>query len=573
MVMERKTGVLMPLFSLRRKGDAGIGDLTALEEWIDWAAAHGVGFLQLLPVNALGEDDAPSPYSAISSVALEPLYLSLERIPGMPGSLPPYPEELPPLQLPGGRDLVDYARVRTYKRHWFQIAWKRFEREEEFAPLRAEFETWVQQQGLWLEDFCTFRVASFGFGTIAWWHWPEQNTDVIRRIVNDCPDSRSQKRHQQWLQWLCAREWARVRAHADEKGILLMGDIPIGVSVASSDVFFERYLFDMDWSGGAPAEGNFAEDPFTAKWGQNWGIPLYRWEVMERDGFAWWNRRVRKLAEIFSMYRIDHVLGFYRIYAFPWMPDRNPEFLPLTEDEAAARCGGRRPGFRPRGDWNEQDRRANLAQGDYLLRQLLKAAPGLRVVGEDLGCVPDYVRPDLSYLRIAGFKIPHWEITPQQQVVRGETYNPCSFATYATHDFPPLCNDWDAWNDAVQDAYGAISDPSLSPEVRRAAQQKGRDCARVLCWLADFAGLNHRQCMVSWNPEIKTALIRALLQCNSAYAALMWTELFDIPVRLNTPGTEGGTNWRPRMPFSAAEAAEMEQSAWLSALSAAAGRL
>lgn len=573
MVMERKTGVLMPLFSLRRKGDAGIGDLTALEEWIDWAAAHGVGFLQLLPVNALGEDDAPSPYSAISSVALEPLYLSLERIPGMPGSLPPYPEELPPLQLPGGRDLVDYARVRTYKRHWFQIAWKRFEREEEFAPLRAEFETWVQQQGLWLEDFCTFRVASFGFGTIAWWHWPEQNTDVIRRIVNDCPDSRSQKRHQQWLQWLCAREWARVRAHADEKGILLMGDIPIGVSVASSDVFFERYLFDMDWSGGAPAEGNFAEDPFTAKWGQNWGIPLYRWEVMERDGFAWWNRRVRKLAEIFSMYRIDHVLGFYRIYAFPWMPDRNPEFLPLTEDEAAARCGGRRPGFRPRGDWNEQDRRANLAQGDYLLRQLLKAAPGLRVVGEDLGCVPDYVRPDLSYLRIAGFKIPHWEITPQQQVVRGETYNPCSFATYATHDFPPLCNDWDAWNDAVQDAYGAISDPSLSPEARRAAQQKGRDCARVLCWLADFAGLNHRQCMVSWNPEIKTALIRALLQCNSAYAALMWTELFDIPVRLNTPGTEGGTNWRPRMPFSAAEAAEMEQSAWLSALSAAAGRL
>ena len=80
----------MPLFSLRRTGDAGIGDLTALEEWVDWAAAHGVGFLKLLPVNALGEDDAPSPYSAISSVALEPLYLSLERIPGMPGQLPPY---------------------------------------------------------------------------------------------------------------------------------------------------------------------------------------------------------------------------------------------------------------------------------------------------------------------------------------------------------------------------------------------------------------------------------------------------------------------------------------------------
>ena len=105
-------------------------------------------------------------------------------------------------------------------------------------------------------------------------------------------------------------------------------------------------------------------------------------------------RRIRKLTEVFSMYRIDHVLGFYRIYAFPWMPDRNPEFLPLSEDEAAARCGGRRPGFRPHGDWTEDERRDNLSRGDYLLRQLLKAAPGVRVVGEDLGCVPDYVRPD-----------------------------------------------------------------------------------------------------------------------------------------------------------------------------------
>ena len=572
MVLERKTGVLMPLFSLRRTGDAGIGDLAALEEWVDWAAAHGVGFLQLLPVNALGEDDTPSPYSAISSVALEPLYLTLERIPGMPEKLPPYPENLPPLQQPGGRDLVDYARVRTYKRHWFRQAWKRFESEDAYAPLRAEFDSWVQGQGLWLEDYSTFLVASFGFGTIAWWLWPEQNTDVIRRIVNDSPESRAQKRHQQWLQWLCAREWAQVRAHADARGVLLMGDVPIGVSVASADVFFERYLFDMDWSGGAPAEGNFAEDPFTAKWGQNWGIPLYRWDVMEHDGFAWWGRRVRKLTEVFSMYRIDHVLGFYRIYAFPWMPDRNPEFLPLTPDEAAARCGGRRPGFRPRGDWEESDRRANLAQGDYLLRQLLKAAPGVRVVGEDLGCVPDYVRPDLSYLRIAGFKIPHWEIDDRHQIVRGETYNPCSFATYATHDFPPLCTDWDTWVDAVQDAYGAQCDPSTPPDVRQAAQQKGRDCARVLCWLGDFAGLHHRECLVPWHPGIKDALMRALLGCNSAYAALMWTELFDIPVRLNTPGTEGGTNWRPRMPFTAAEAAGLEQSRWLHQLSQAAGR-
>lgn len=567
MMNQRMKGVLMPIFSLRREGDAGIGDMTALREWIGWAADHGVGFLQLLPVNALGEDDAPSPYSAVSSVALEPLYLSLERVPGMESPLPPYPEDLPPTQLPGGRDFVDYTRVRSYKRYHLTRAWGHFRDEEEYAPLRREFEDWVADQGQWLDDYTVFTVLSRAFGTHAWWRWPVQDADIARRLVAANPETREQQRRQQWLQWLCAREWAEVRALADEKEVLLMGDVPIGISVASSDVFFERYLFDMDWSGGAPAEGNFAEDPFTAKWGQNWGIPLYRWDVMEYDNFAWWARRIRKMAEIFRMYRIDHILGFYRIYAFPWMPDRNPEFLHLTPDEAAARCGGRRPGFRPRPDWTPEDRRANLTQGDQLLSRLLKAAPGLRVIGEDLGCVPDYVRPDLSRLRIAGFKIPHWEIDAKEHIIKGDTYNPCSFATYATHDFPPLCNDWNDWYAHVKAGQDAVLDLSLSPDDIRGTLRTARDCARLLRWLGDYAGLTRKQSLVPWNADIKDALYRALFACRSNYAALMWTELFDHPVRLNTPGTEGGTNWRPRMPFTAAQAAAMPQSAWIKGIS------
>ena len=572
MQLQRMTGVLMPLFSMRREGDCGIGDMMALEEWGRWAGAHGVKFLQLLPVNALSEDDAPSPYSAISSVALEPLYLSPERVPGIELPLPPYPADLPPRQLPGGPDLVDYARVRSYKRYLFNRAFDRFERESCFAELRGEFDRWVQEQGAWLEDFAIFCVLSLTYGTNAWWHWPVQEPAAARAMVHGSEPACRQKRYRMWLQWLCAREWAQVGRVAAECGVLLMGDVPIGVSAASADVFFERHLFDMGWSGGAPAEGNFAEDPFTAKWGQNWGIPLYRWDVMEHDGFAWWSRRLRKLAEIFGMYRIDHVLGFYRIYAFPWMPDRNPEFLPLSGDEAAARCGGNRPGFRPRPDDTPENRRANLMQGDYLLRRLLQAAPGLRVVGEDLGCVPDYVRPDLSRLRIAGFKIPHWEIDSQQRIVKGETYNPCSFATYATHDFPPICNDWNDWFAHVQAGKAAAIDSELAPDRRRELLRVGRDCARVLVWLGDYAGLTPQQAIQPWGPGVKEALFRALFACRSAYAALMWTELFDVPVRLNTPGTEGGTNWRPRMPFTAAQAAAMPQSRWITELSRATQR-
>ncbi len=568
MQMQRMSGVLIPLFSMRRaEGDAGIGDLAALEDWVRWAAEHRVGFLQLLPVNAVGEDDCPSPYSAISSVALEPLYLTLEQVPGMSLPLPPYAEDLPPTQMPGGRDFVDYARVRMYKRYHLKRAFSHFEESTQYAAQRAEFDAWVTAQGTWLQDFAAFRVLSIAFGTNAWWLWPVQDTDVARFIVESTEDSRRQKRYQQWLQWLCAQQWAQVRALADSLGVKLMGDVPIGISVASADVFFERYLFDMNWSGGAPAEGNFAEDPFTAKWGQNWGIPLYRWDVMEKDGFAWWTRRIRKLAEVFKMYRIDHVLGFYRIYAFPWMPDRNQEFLNLTADEAAARCGGRRPGFRPRPDWTAEDRRANLMQGDYLLRQLLKAVPGQLVIGEDLGCVPDYVRPDLSRLRIAGFKIPHWEIDGKQHIIKGQSYNPCSFATYATHDFPPICTDWDEWYSHVKAGEEALTDVTLSPAALREKRRVAEDCARVLCWLGEYAGLSREESLVPWGQGVKDALFRALFACRSAYAAMMWTELFDIPVRLNTPGTVGGVNWCPRMPFTAHQAAQMPQSAWLAAIS------
>lgn len=573
MQMQRMSGVLIPLFSMRRaEGDAGIGDLAALEDWVRWAAEHRVGFLQLLPVNAVGEDDCPSPYSAISSVALEPLYLTLEQVPGMSLPLPPYAEDLPPTQMPGGRDFVDYARVRMYKRYHLKRAFSHFEESMQYAAQRAEFEAWVTAQGTWLQDFAAFRVLSIAFGTNAWWLWPVQDTDVARFIVESTDDSRRQKRYQQWLQWLCAQQWARVRALADSLGVKLMGDVPIGISVASADVFFERYLFDMNWSGGAPAEGNFAEDPFTAKWGQNWGIPLYRWDVMEKDGFAWWTRRIRKLAEVFKMYRIDHVLGFYRIYAFPWMPDRNQEFLNLSADEAAARCGGRRPGFRPRPDWTAEDRRANLMQGDYLLRQLLKAVPGQLVIGEDLGCVPDYVRPDLSRLRIAGFKIPHWEIDEKQHIIQGQSYNPCSFATYATHDFPPICTDWDEWYSHVKAGEDALTDVTLSPAALREKRRVAEDCARVLCWLGEYAGLSREESLVPWGQGVKDALFRALFACRSAYTAMMWTELFDIPVRLNTPGTVGGANWCPRMPFTAQQAAQMPQSAWLAELAADSAR-
>ncbi|MCC8021106.1 MAG: 4-alpha-glucanotransferase [Akkermansia sp.] len=571
MQKKRMAGVLMPLFSLRRENDHGIGDLCALREWVDWAADHGVSFLQLLPVNALGSEPSPSPYSAISSVALEPLYLSLEpwALPGMSERIIFPPEDLPPLMFPAGPDLVDYSRVRLWKKSVLHQAWRAFSSEEEYRMLRPHFRQWALEQGDWLNDFACFSVASHLFGTSDWWKWPEQDPNRVRLIAGEYRDRLD---YEKWLQWLCYYQWKLLRAYAELRGVALMGDMPIGVSMASSDVFFERRNFDMEWSGGAPAEGDFADDPFTGKWGQNWGVPLYRWDEMEKDGFRWWKRRVRRMAEIFSICRIDHILGFYRIYAFPWKPEDNPVYLHLTPDEAAARCGGRRPGFKPCPDDAPQNRRSNLTHGDRLLRVLLEAVPGMRMVGEDLGCVPDYVRPDMSMLRIAGFKIPHWEIE-EGRIIPGSRYNPCSFAVYTTHDFAPFMESWNEWWQGVR-AWLDVRERAEELEERKRNELKNKyeDCRRVLLWFADYCGMQQEKVMSPWTDGVKDKLYRALFSSRSNYTSLMWTELFDEARRLNIPGTVGGCNWRPRMPFTAREAGKLHQSAWLRELIETSGR-
>ena len=166
----------------------------------------------------------------------------------------------------------------------------------------------------------------------------------------------------------------------------------------------------LDWSGGAPPEPTFKDDAFTQKWGQNWGIPLYRWDAMRANNFQWWRERVRAVRRIFHLFRIDHVQGFYRIYAFPWRPRRTNNSFHSIEHQMLERTGGRAPHFVPRDDDTPENREANKREGEEYLRVVLEEAGTARVVGEDLGVVPDYVRPNLRSLGIAGFKIPQWEI-------------------------------------------------------------------------------------------------------------------------------------------------------------------
>src|SRR5581483_9851545 len=149
----------------------------------------------------------------------------------------------------------------------------------------------------------------------------------------------------------------------------------------------------------------FEHDPFVQKWGQNWGLPLYRWDRMGADNFAWWRARVAGVRAFFHLFRIDHILGFYRVYAFPWQPAENADYLPLDADAAQERTNGRLPRFFPQPDDTPENSQRNRESGERYLRAVLKEAGSGNVVGEDLGMVPPYVRPSLAELGIAGYKV------------------------------------------------------------------------------------------------------------------------------------------------------------------------
>jgi 4-alpha-glucanotransferase len=541
--------MLAPVPSLRRKWDFGIGDTESLRQLVDWAAEMRVGILQLLPINETGGDH--SPYNAISSVALEPSLIYLDGL-----------EELSREDMDGARaaipeaiikgDLVDYPAVKLFKRGMLETAFGRFWEAPHEGRRWEAYQEFCREEADWLDDYCQFRwCMDREGGSEEWSVWsmnynrPETARSWIADRLRKAP-ARTERELAffGWVQFVAFEQWREVRAYAEERDVLLMGDVPIGISYCSHDVFFEPQWFDLEWSGGAPPERVFKDDDFAVKWGQNWGIPLYRWDALQADGFRWWKRRIEKLVDVFGVFRIDHILGFYRIYAFPWRPRRNAEFLGLDHEEAKRRTGGKLPGFKPHPDDSKQNRASNLAAGDCYLRAVLEAAGDKAVVGEDLGAVPDYVRPHLKEIGIAGFKIMHWEVAVgkdgEEHPIPGEDYDECGFATYATHDHPPMAKMWEEFRENLDDP---------DPGTRGGAAWN----LRILSEIAGLEVPKDRRSYEPYDREIKWAMLEGLLACNSRYAAFMITDLYGMEERFNIPGTVGGSNWRVRMPFLVAE--------------------
>jgi 4-alpha-glucanotransferase len=529
---KRIAGILVPLFALREEDDLGIGDLGALRRFIDWAAEIGFKLVQLLPINETGADN--SPYNAISAMAIEPTTLHLAANSPEDLTRGDFEAVLADTDLASLRHgEVKYRHVKKLKRRLLEKAFANFSGRSG-KERKLKFLQFCKEEAAWLHDYALFRVLmEENEESAAWTRWPAQHQLIkrARHWVRDLPqDGGAAIKERQnffcYVQWIAHQQWREIKSYAEGREVALMGDIPFGVSYYSADVFARPDEFALDWSGGAPPESYFKDDEFTQKWGQNWGIPLYRWDRMRANNFEWWRERVSAVRSIFHLFRIDHVLGFYRIYAFPWRPRKNKQFLPLDRNQMRERTGGRAPHFAPRDDETSENREANKREGEEYLRVILEESGATRVIGEDLGMVPDYVRPNLRSLGIAGFKIPQWEVH-NDQVTPGNKYERLSVATYTTHDHKPIRALWEE----------AFEHPTETSEQSRS------DLARI----ADFAGLNPKIDRIDFENDFYPAIMEALFKSEAWIAIVMITDLLARKYRFNVPGTAANLNWTRRM--------------------------
>lgn len=305
-------GTQVPVFSLRTRKSAGIGDFGDLKTMIDFVASTGQKVLQLLPINdtTITHTWTDSyPYSCISVFAIHPQYADLHALPELKDAKARAEAEKTRAEL-NALDKIDYEKVNDFKINYLRQI---FNQEGEKIMKTAEYKAFFQDTELWLVPYAQYSYLRDKNGTADFNQWPDYRVwdEAERKALTD-PKAAAYKNVAffYFVQFVLDRQMQEAHEHAKAKGVILKGDIPIGVNRNGCDVWTEPKYFNLNGQAGAPP------DDFSVN-GQNWGFPTYNWFEMLKDGCQWWNRRFKNMARYFDAYRIDHVLGFFRIWEIP----------------------------------------------------------------------------------------------------------------------------------------------------------------------------------------------------------------------------------------------------------------
>ena len=495
----RGAGVAIPVFSLRSKSSFGVGEFNDIRLMVDWAAQTGQSIIQILPINDTTMTNTwqdSYPYNANSTFALHPQFIHLPHV----GELKDK-EAMARFEALGAElntlPNVDYERVNAAKAEYLHVVYaeqgKKTLASKEFKAFMVANEEWLRPYAV----FCALRDAK---GTPDFAQWGSMAKYTKAKAAKYEKEHSDEVAYNYFVQYHLSKQLREVRDYAHSKGVVLKGDIPIGISRTSVDAWVYPELFHMNSSAGAPP------DDFSVM-GQNWGFPTYNWEKMAEDGYAWWKARFVKMAEYFDAYRIDHILGFFRIWEIPLnavnaLLGRFNPALPYSYEEIASygfRFEGWHVGniaetdnvlfvedavqkgkFHPRisayntdcYSWLSDDQKEayNRLYNDFFYRrhndfwkwEALKKLPplteatGMLVCGEDLGMIPDCVPSVMSGEQILSLEIQRMPKDPKVEFGSTYDYPYLSICTTGTHDMNPLRAWWEEDRGVTQRFYNHV---------------------------------------------------------------------------------------------------------------------
>ncbi len=487
----RHGGALVPLFSIPSRESWGIGEIPDLPRFAAWLDLGGLDFVMLLPVNEMANGQN-SPYSAMSAMAIDPIYIALrevEEFTAAGGESSLSNADRAKLDAVRGATRVTYDVIRDLKSRALATAFQRFEECEwaKRSPRAGEFQAFREREAWWLADYALFSALNQENGGRYWLEWSDGLRDRRRDALAEAERRLEREiRYRTWLQWIADEQWQRARR--DAKPVAIFGDFPFVVSAHSADVWARQHEFRLDASVGTPP------DAFSVT-GQDWGLPLYRWDVIEQGGYEWLKQRARRSAELYDGFRVDHLIGFYRTYYRE--RDKRGAFVPPDEP-------------------------SQIAQGERILRVL--AGCGTQIVAEDLGSIPDFVRASLARLHVPGYKVLRWE---RFWDVEGKPFRdpasfpPLSLATTGTHDTETLAEWWDEAD--LDERQQAMEWPTV----------------RAGGFTPDSP----------FDDRLRDALLHTLFSAGSNLVVVPVQDVFGWKDRINTPAVVDDVNWRWRMPW------------------------
>ncbi len=422
-----KSGILMPVSSL--PSPYGIGTLgRGAFDFIDFLDECGQSCWQLLPLNPTSYGD--SPYQSPASGAGNPYFIDPELL-CREGLLTA--AELASAECDKAR--VDYGHLFSKRYPLLRLAHARFTKDKDYAAF-------CRKNAAWLDDYALFMALKIHYNYRQWTLWEPEHRDCERARTH-AAEFKAECEFWKWVQYAFAKQWRAVRDYAHAKGIRIIGDMPIYVAHDSMDVWRapDQFLLDGQYNptvvAGCPPDG-FSPD------GQLWGNPIYNWEQMKRDGFAWWIERMKRSFELYDLLRIDHFRGFAGFYC-----------VPAGENTAK------------NGWWNE-------APGKELFRTVREKFPRAKIIAEDLGFITDDVRELLSFTDFPGMKILQFAFYDDNSEYLPRTYTTDNCIVYTgSHD-----------SDCTKTWFGTLDDAARARFRRECARKKGQSATHALIELA-----------------------------------------------------------------------------------------